>query len=530
MIETTLLDNYQGKIYNVAIYCRLSNDDGDIGESNSIKNQKALLTKYVLEKGWNIAGIYTDDGFSGLYFDRPGFKQMLNDINQGKISLVLAKDMSRLGRDYIQVGYYIEKFFPENKVRFIALNDNIDTEVDAGNNDIAPFKAIINDMYSKDISRKVRSVFNIKRQKGEFIGSFAPYGYEKHPFYKNRLVIDQEAAIVVKRMFEMYLSGHGLTAIANKLNAEGILNPSHYKKKKFENYNIGRTKISKWNHMSVKSILINPVYTGSVTQNKHKRLNYKSKKLQAVHKKDWIMVENTHDPIVTVEEFEQVQLLMASKNFDHTVVRGTTKLFTGFVFCGDCGEYMTYIKTNNDNCYLICSAYKRFGKKQCTRHAILEEKLQEMLLSDFRSIVQRCIDQETIEREAQKLLSSQKKKAKTYQDEMLSIEKKIEELKAVTASLYKDKVRGVIDDQHFLEIIGDIHQERTHLINRYNELHHKSNTVQLLEESESHIHQLVDSVIHIQQLDRLILSQLIQKIEIFSDENIKIHYTFKPIP
>jgi len=421
-------DNYQRENYNVGIYCRLSNDDRETGESNSISNQKAILTKYVMDQGWNIVDIYVDDGYSGLNFDRPGFKRLLEDIKDKKVSIVLTKDMSRLGRDYIQVGFYIEKFFPENKVRFVAINDNIDTG-NKDSNDMTPFKAVINDMYSKDISKKVRSVFNMKRQEGKFIGPFAAYGYEKDMNDKNHLTIDHNVASVVKRIFQMYLSGHGFTVIAKRLNSEGIPAPSSYKNKKYKGYSVAKGRIGKWSHASVKSILKNPVYCGSMAQNKYKKVNYKSSKIEAVDQKDWIIVKDMHESIVTEEEFKNVQLLMNKKNKNFTGAKKSPKLFSGFAFCADCGQYMTYYKTQAGSIYLICSGYKRFGKEHCSRHPILEDKLEEMILDDFRKMVQKFANKDKLKEKAEKVVNKKKTSLKIYEDELATIEKRLDDIK-----------------------------------------------------------------------------------------------------
>lgn len=524
---SVLADNYKRKKYNVAIYCRLSNDDGEVGESNSIGNQKSILTKYVMDQGWDVVDFYVDDGYSGLQFDRPGFERMLKDINDGKISLVITKDMSRLGRDYIQVGHYIERFFPEKKVRFIAVNDNIDTEKDLGNNDIAPFKAIINDMYSKDISKKVRSVFDLKRREGKFIGPFAPYGYQKDESDNNKLVIDSEASIVVLRMFKLYLKGLGLTAIARQLNSESILCPAAYKNKTTGTYNNGKMKVVKWCHGSVKSILKNPTYTGNMVQNKYKKVNYKSKKGLKLGKADWIVVEDTHEPIISVEEFEQVQQLMNGKNDKYTIARKEAKLFSGLTFCGDCGNFMTYYKTKAENYYLICSGYKRYGKDHCSRHSILEEKLETMILQNIHQMFDKYVDKEKVQKEAKRLISSKKDIHKIYADEMNIIDRKMNEIQTVLLSLYQDKVKGIIDEDQFVGFNKELNTERMNLANRHSQLQSKLMGDQKAKTEEEKVRKLVESALNLNKLNKVIINQLIEKIDIHEDEDITIKYKFK---
>ncbi|MCC5910991.1 MAG: recombinase family protein [Clostridiaceae bacterium] len=519
-------DNYQRENYYVGIYCRLSNDDGETGESNSIGNQKSMMMKYVMDKGWDIADIYIDDGYSGLSFDRPAFKRMLQDIKEKKISLVITKDMSRLGRDYIQVGHYIEKFFPENRVRFIAINDNLDTGNIDGN-DMTPFKAVINDMYCKDISKKVRSVFNMKRQEGKFIGPFAPYGYEKDPKDKSHLIIDKEIAPVVRRIFQMYLMGHGFTSIARKLNEEGIPSPSYYKKSKYENYNVGRTRVGKWCHSSVKSILKNPVYTGSVAQNKYKKINYKSDKVEAIHQKDWIVVEGKHEAIISPEDFRKTQILLKNKNADFSGAKKAVKLFSGFAFCGDCGEYMTYTKAPSGNYFLICSGYKRFGKSHCTRHSILEDELEEMILSDFRKLVHKFADREKLKQKAEKVANRKKTSKSIYEDELISVEKRLEDVKIMLKSLYEDKVKGIIDEEQFLEFYNSFNKDKLNLGNRQDELKKILNITGKQEDKKKKVEGLVDRTMNLKKLNRLILCEMIEKVEVLESQDIKIHYKIK---
>lgn len=530
-MEALYSDSYQRQNYNVAIYCRLSNEDGEKVESNSIGNQRDILTKFIKEKGWNIKDTYIDDGYSGLNFDRPEFQRMVKDIEDGKISLVITKDMSRLGRDYIEVGYYIEKYFPENRVRFIALNDNIDTERDMGNNDITPFKAIVNDMYSKDISKKVRSVFNSKRKAGKFIGAFAPYGYIKDPEDNNKLIIDEEASIVVKRIFDLYLSGNGYTAISHILNNEGILCPAAYKRKNLGVNVRGKMKFPKWCFSSVRSILMNPVYKGSVAQNKYRKVNYKSQKLIAIDKKDWIIVEDTHEPIASEEEFNLAQALMETKsNYDDNLtIRKQNKLFSGFTVCGDCGERMTYHKTPSGYHYLICSTYKRYGKNQCTRHSIKEDKLENMILQQTKEIFHEYASREILEEEAKKFSSNKENMEKKYKAELNLIKNRLEEIDKMTLTLYEDKIKGIINEEKYLILDKGFDNEKLNLIKRNDEIQNKLITMKEKESEEEKIKKRINMILNIDELNRLILSQLVEKIDIFEDEKINITYKFKDL-
>ena len=520
-------DNYQRKNYKVGIYCRLSNEDGEEGESNSIGNQKAILTNYVMSHGWDIVDTYIDDGYTGINFDRPGFNRMIEDIKDKRINLVVTKDLSRLGRDYIRVGYYLEIYFPENRIRYIAVNDNIDTEKESSN-DMTPFRAVINDMYSKDISKKVKSVFNHKRHEGKYIGAFAAYGYQKDPLDKNKLIIDEEAAPIVKKIFSMYLAGHGLTYIARRLNDEGIVCPSSYKTKKYGTYNTKTVVVPKWCHSSVKSIINNPVFTGAVAQGKHRKINYKSKKQEATNINDWIVVKGMHEPIIAEQEFKQVQqLLNSKKNNDFKGSRKATRLFSGFAFCGDCGQYMTYTKSQARDDYLICSAYKRFGKDHCTRHSITEETLQDLILSDFRDLAYKYADKEKIRKKAEEIVNGKKDDSKAIQNELHRIEKRQAEVKQMLKSLYEDKVRGVIAEDQMLELYEQFNKERINLDAQHEEVANKLQSKAKVSDKETQISKLVEAVLNIKKLNRLILFELIEKVEIFEDEGIKVYYKMR---
>ncbi len=294
-------DIMSAEIFNTALYLRLSRDDGTEKESESIQNQKAFLISYANEHGFSLAGIYIDDGWSGTSYDRPAFKRMLSDIELGRINCVITKDLSRLGRDYIMTGHYLERYFPQHDVRYIAINDGIDTYQDNTNNDMTPFRAVFNDMYAKDISKKVRTALNTKKENGIFIGSSPPYGYKKDPHDKGRLIIDTETAPVVRQIFSMYLSRASKCAIAESLSREGIPTPSAVKNLK--------AACRAWNEVTIARILTNPTYAGDLTQNRSRKISYKLSKKRNLPQEQWITVKNTHEPIISREDFKAAQEL-----------------------------------------------------------------------------------------------------------------------------------------------------------------------------------------------------------------------------
>ena len=323
------------RIYNVGIYIRLSREDDDkVYESESITNQKSLLLQYVKENNLRVYDIYIDDGYSGTNFDRPDFNRLLNDIELGRVNMIITKDMSRLGRDYIGTGNLIEKYFPEHNVRYIAVTDNIDTFLDSSNNDIAPFKAIMNDMYAKDISKKIKSSLKAKQKEGKWVGGRTPFGYNKDLNDKNHLVVNEEQALVVKRIFDMCLDGLSFFKIAKQLTNEGIKTPAQYYDFEWKsNYNL---KYGQWHSKTIRDILTNRMYIGDMVQNRRSKVNYKVKRVIKNNPKDYIIVENTHKAIIDKETFYEVQ-----KRIPKNVGRCEKKeihLLDGFLYCGDCGH------------------------------------------------------------------------------------------------------------------------------------------------------------------------------------------------
>ncbi|SHJ54515.1 recombinase family protein [Paramaledivibacter caminithermalis] len=508
------------KDFKVGIYCRLSREDEGDYQSESIKNQKDYLIKYVLEKEWTIADIYIDDGYTGTNFDRPDFQRLINDIEKGKINLVITKDLSRLGRDYISTGYYLEKYFPENNVRYIAVNDAIDTYKNSAGNDISPFKSVINDMYAKDISVKVRSTLDTKRKKGKFIGAFAPFGYRKSKDDKNKLEIDEETAPIVRRIFHLYLNGCGISKIAHILNDEGVICPTQYKQRT-TNYK-GTVIKSLWNHNTVRTILKNPTYMGCLAQNKYKKVNYKSKKLRTLSDKEWIIVEDTHEPIVNKKIFLDVQEMMKRKYNKEYKGRKSNRLFSGFVYCGDCKAYMTYTKTSSE-LYLICSTYKRYTSKYCSRHGIKEKDLKQLIIEDIKALSEYVNSNKLVKAANEETKFDLRKE---FNNQIQKLDNRIRELKTIINTLYTDKVKGLINEEEFLEMKKDFSIEKEKLQNRYDNIKMRLNEYEKDKKESERISNIVNKIMNMEELDRYALEQLVDKIEIFEDKKIKIHYNF----
>ncbi len=380
-------------VYFVAVYLRLSRDDEDIdgstkSESNSISSQRELVRSYIREHDdMELFDIYVDDGYSGANFDRPEFKRMMADIEAGNVNCVIVKDLSRLGRDYIEAGRLIQKTFPAFHVRFIAITDHFDSQTADTNTKslVLPVKNFINDSYCRDISGKVKSHQQTKREQGKFIGAFTVYGYRKSAEDKNKLCLDDYAAEIVRKIFAWKREGMSTQAIAQRLNELGILSPLEYKKSRGEKFSTGfRTNLTaKWSAVAVKRILTNEIYTGVMVQGKNEKVNYKVKKTVAKPQEEWVRVEGTHEAIISREDFETVQNLL---KVDTKAKAGSScsHLFSGLLFCGDCKEPMTR-RVNRykgiSKVYFICST--RNKGKGCTRHSILEDDLKEIV---FRTL------------------------------------------------------------------------------------------------------------------------------------------------
>lgn len=511
--------------YYVGIYVRLSREDENTKESESILNQKDFLTNYVINKGWILVDIYCDDGYSGTNFERPDFKRMINDIEEGKINLVITKDLSRLGRDYIETGYYLEKYFPSNDIRYIAVNDGVDTMSDSTNNDMNPFRSVINDMYARDISRKVRTAMDTKRKIGKFVGAFAPYGYKKCPDDKNKLIIDEEAAAVVKRIYDLYLDGYGYGKITNILNDDGVLSPIQYKVIKNSNYKNPKSKINLWGPQTVKNILSNPTYCGCLTQNKCVKINYKVNKFKLVPRDEWITVKDTHEPIIDKVAFNMVQKMMASNIVLDYPKHKRTHLLAGLLFCGDCGGRMTYIKTHKGEIYCVCSMYKRFRKIRCTRHSILERELEECVLFDLKNISLYAVNHDILYKVAKEHPNDLK-----YDDiksEMLNIKAKLQDIKLIIKSIYEDKLKGILTEQDFINLSKDYNMERERLNIKLTQLQDKLNALNRDKDNNDTLMEIVRNFTSFDNVDNAILSRLIEKIDIFEDQKVVIHYKFK---
>ena len=368
--------------WNVAAYLRLSKEDNENIESNSIVNQRELIEQYISNKDdLQIVDYYIDDGYSGTNFNRPGFRRLLQDMKNKKINCIIVKDLSRFARSHIEADMYFENIFPYLNIRFISVIENIDSfeNPDSMDNLIVPFKNLLNDAYAKDISKKVKSALLTKRLNGEFIGTSATYGYLKNPKDKHKLIIDEEASKNVIKIFNDIIEGKTASEIANELNSNNVLTPASYK---IKNNNIEVDK--KWNVKMINVILQNRVYTGDLIQGKKKVESYRTHKLITTNKDEWIIVENNHEPIISKEEFDEVQEIL---NKNKSARSNKEKdLFYNFLKCADCGSSFTVRKVKNYE-YYYCTSYVRNGA--CTSHSIRKDKLVEIVLEELNKKIKR---------------------------------------------------------------------------------------------------------------------------------------------
>ena len=520
----TIMNNID---YKVGIYIRLSREDEEkekYQESESIGNQRTLLMQYIKQNKLNFISEYVDDGVSGTSFDRPAFNKMIADIEQGKINMIITKDLSRLGRNYVQSGLYIENYFPEHEVRFVAILDNIDTAFDNSNNDIAPFKSILNEMYAKDTSKKINSVLQAKRNNGEYLGT-APYGYKKDPENKYHLIIDEEAANVVKFIYEKYLAGLGTMQIADYLSKKKIPIPSDYNKRKRGTKSL---TYGLWQQSTVRFILSNEIYTGTVIQGKRKKVSFKSKKFINLPEEDWVKVENMHEAIISKEDFERAKKVIDATKGSRVVQNDY--LFKGLLRCYDCGGYIG-IRTpdKNGNIYGRCQRYGRFGKFDvCSPHNFNYQVFEEQMLEVLREVCKEYKNKKKLEEIAKQTKSKQtqefdiKKQIDSFKQ---NIEKETRKLEV----MYEDRLAGIISVEEYMKNAERIKEIVKSYEQNIKELEQELSGASNQAKNETRLDDLVDEFLNMEKPNKEIIREFIERIEIHSDKQVDIYFNFKPL-
>ena len=509
-----------------ACYCRLSCDDDLDGDSNSIRNQKMLLQKYADENHLRNVRFYVDDGFSGSNFERPDFKRMMSDVEDGKISTVVVKDMSRFGRDHILVGYYTKYYLAEADVRFIAIYDQVDSEKNP-DDDITPFKNILNEMYAKDCSKKIKAVVKAKGNSGKHLASVPPLGYKKDPENKDKWIIDEKGAEIVREIFKLCVQGFGPTQIARILTERGVDTPVIYCRK---NGLPTATKIKKdselWSSQSVANILENLEYTGCTVNFKSYKKSYKSKKRIDLPKEDWAIFENTQEEIIDKQTFETVQKIRQAKR--RPTDMGEMSPLSGLVYCADCGKkmYLCRCSTTKQKEFFNCSSYRKQLKKTCTSHHITVEALAVLIQDDLRRTIyfaqqQREMFLQTLRKNA---ATRTEKELKEYSKEIKTSEERIERLDKIIESLYEDKVEGKISEERYLKMSDTYETEQAGLQERVKTL--KSEIAKSKEDDDK----ILDFMILIykynsfEELTPEILRAFIEKVVVHEKTKVDGHY------
>lgn len=509
--------------YQAALYIRLSKEDEKEGPSESVTNQQSLLQEFVVRNRLSVYDVYIDDGWSGTSFERPAFQRMIDDIEAGKVNMVITKDLSRLGRDYILTGHYMERYFPEHRVRYISLLDGIDTGVESVSNDITPFRAIMNDMYAKDISKKIKSVKHDKQRKGQFIGGKAAYGYKLHPTEKNKIVVDEQAAPTVRRIFRMALEGMSCRQIAVQLNGEGVPSPAVY-----AGLTIARTGpyTGRWSSERVTEMLRNEVYIGNMVQGRTVKISYKSKKCRKQPREEWIVVNDTHEPLIDPETFRRVGRMIDSRR--HTRSRTYDFRLKGIIFCHECGHPLAVLNRKNaageDVLYFVCRTYQRFTKAGvCTSHSIKEKTVTDAVIDKVRGVCAAYLDPARLQPIAQAAVETAGQ-GKALETAILAMRGKVDTLTANLDKMYLDRLNGLLAEEDFRRIYQNLKGQRGQFETRLKELEgQRTQLVPAQGRAKELVRQFLDSV----STNRELLVSLIERVELTEDKQIMIRFRFK---
>lgn len=515
--------------FNVGIYIRLSQEDKDKkyeSDSESVINQKELLRGYVKNNNFNLVKEYVDDGYSGTDFERPGFQSMLEDINNKKINCVIVKDLSRLGRDHVMTGYYIETFFPENNIRFISILESYDSFKNQASNDSSTFIIACNDYYSKQNSIKIRNVLNEKRKNGKFVGSLPCFGYMRDPLDKGHLVPNPETAPIVKNIFKWRADGIGPTEIANRLNKANVITPSGYKKTNYSSRLIDRDN---WNISTVKKILCNRIYTGDLVQHTQTKVNYKSKKKITLDEKLWIIVENTHEALVDKETFEYVNNLRKRNTRNYEIKTNREKrLLGGKLFCKECKNRLTVLYRKKQNYWSVnCNRYSRDPVRgRCYSHFYPYNYLEEQVLERINKSVSKLMKELNLKQLNDEVVKSVYKETNNIDNVIKTLEIEKEKITSRLKTLYNDRCDGVISADTYKELAGESEQKlkqiNENIENQNIKKYKMKNKVNTLPDYTKKIKKLLD----LSKPKKELIDTLVDRIVIDKDRNITIYFKY----
>ena len=525
-----------------ALYCRLSKDDGTNNESMSISTQKTMLKDYAKRNGFLNCQFYVDDGYSGTNYDRPAFRQLIEDIQDGEVSTLITKDLSRLGRNYLETGTYIEVFFPNHNVRYIAINDGVDS-IDNAQMDITPFRNIINEMYAKDTSRKIKSALHARRMQGKYMATTAPFGYQKDEKDHNHLVIDEVTAPVVELIFSIAEEGVGLHTICNRLRKAKVLKPSFYKKELFERF-MDEEKMYDWDTAYVSQILHNPVYAGNLTVADKPTKTMRSKKRQYIPFAEREVIYGTHEPIIEQNRWNNVQKILQSRP---PVIgessSGYDNIFRGVIKCADCGSAMLAKveqkrKRNNvlDKTFYCCTKYRKFGKEGCSSHTIEARTVHEVVLADIQKHAgQALTDRKAMVTDIAERLNLQMSADREQQKkELRQCKQRVSEIENLYAKLYEDLTRELLTEKRFQMLSARFDSEQEELTAKIKELEKSAIADREQLSSIEQFAEQISGYAGITELNFKIINQLIEKILVSEPveidgqktQRLTIHYKF----
>lgn len=525
--------NNNNAVWKAALYIRLSKEDGDKSESCSVTSQREILKEYVRQhEDIELVDYYVDDGWSGTNFDRPSFKQMLQDIYDGRVNCVIVKDLSRFGRNYTDSGYYIDNIFVRYNVRFIALNNGFDSMSNGMN---AATKCItvgvqnvINESVAATTSVNVRGTLNVTRKQGKFIGSFPTYGYLKSPDDRHKLIIDDDTAPVVRQIFKWFIEGKSVIGITRELNALGIANPSAYKQQRGWNYKHtgNKNNDSLWCDSTVRRILKNQMYIGNMVQGKNTTVSYKIKQCRAVPKDQWIIVENTHEPIIDKDTFYKVQTLF-NRNTRTAPKKNEVDLFSGFVKCADCRRAMSK-KTNKHTYgtyeYYRCVTSSKMSKDSCSTHSIRIDKLEQAVLVSLQTMIDTAVEMDKV---LEKISQNEKNNAEDLlKRSKEKFEQQRENIQKMMLDLYPDWKNGVITKDEYLTLKEDMSRKVKELDKKIAEYETKISNSQNVYLDNDFIKNFKQYG-KITKLTRPILTELVDSVLVHTDGNITINFKFK---
>ena len=530
------------KKYVAGLYCRLSKDDGNSVESMSIWSQKVMLKQYAESNSIAIYDYYVDDGYSGTNFERPSFKKMITDIENGKINCVITKDLSRLGRNYLQSGAYIEMYFPQKNIRYIAITDGIDT-LNSNQNDIMPFKNILNEMYAKDTSKKVKSAIQSRMREGTYIGSKAPFGYLKDPNNKRRLIIDEKTKPIIELIYKLCLEGKGTQLISQELMKRKIPRPSAFVENAEKLYGLTEENKYQWSHRMVLNVLRDPVYCGNMARNKRPTLSFKNSKRLYIPKSDYIYAKNTHEGIVSEEVWEQVQTMVDKRKCNNKKGLYYDNIFQGIVRCPKCGyaltpktDYRLKKKELIDFVHFSCSTYKKYGVNACSSHRIEARDLYNIVLEDiqYHGNMALSAKEDFVEKIIEKIEVEKIDEGKELSNKLELKKNQLAELDRSYEQLYEDRLEGNITERNFNLMNVSISKKQDKLIEEIKVL---EGDIEVSFETEDNYKKFMNNIskyAKIKSLNRYILNQIIDKIYVYDKEEIdgqisqkvEIHYKF----